>query len=275
MSPSLTFVPGVTQRPLVDGSVLVGTPELLEPVAVELGQLGQGLPRRALLHAGVHHDLVGGGAHDLPVATGGDHRAPSPWPPSPLEAPCPPRANRCTGAAPPASACSSPSGPGSRRRVPGRGSWPPPPIRAGRAPRRCSRSAPAVRAGKSPRRRHSTYSLLEMAVGRKRRVGLRDRGLLFLVRGQPGDLSRHPAVDHLAVRRFHEPQIVDPAIGGERSDQADVGSLRRLDGTHAAVVRIVHVADLEAPRARASVRPVPAPRAAACGSAPPAGSSGP
>src|SRR5690606_8518623 len=39
---------------------------------------------------------------------------------------------------------------------------------------------------------------------------------------------------------------VDPAVGGERADQTDVRAFGRLDRAHAAVVRGVHVTDLEA-----------------------------
>src|SRR5690606_10099572 len=43
-----------------------------------------------------------------------------------------------------------------------------------------------------------------------------------------------------------ETERVDAAVGRERADQTDVRAFRRLDRAHAAVVRRVHVADLEA-----------------------------
>ena len=69
---------------------------------------------------------------------------------------------------------------------------------------------------------------------------------VLLVRGQVVDLVGDPAVDDLAVRRLDEPEGVDPAEGGQRADQTDVRSFRRLDRAHAAVVRRVNVTDLEA-----------------------------
>ena len=54
-----------------------------------------------------------------------------------------------------------------------------------------------------------------------------------------------PSFD-LAVRRLDEAEVVDPRVGRERRDQADVRAFRRLDRTDAAVVRRVHVAHLEA-----------------------------
>ena len=55
----------------------------------------------------------------------------------------------------------------------------------------------------------------------------------------------HPAVAHAAVRGLDEAQVVDLGIDAERGDQADVRTFRRLDRAEAAVVRVVHVADLE------------------------------
>ena len=51
---------------------------------------------------------------------------------------------------------------------------------------------------------------------------------------------------HLAVGRLNKAVLVDPGIGGEIGDQADVGTFRGLDGAHAAVVAVVDVADLHA-----------------------------
>ena len=50
----------------------------------------------------------------------------------------------------------------------------------------------------------------------------------------------------LAVRRLDEAVGVDPPVGRERPDQADVRAFRRLDGADAAVVAVVDVADVEA-----------------------------
>ena len=70
--------------------------------------------------------------------------------------------------------------------------------------------------------------------------------LLLLVSGEVEDLVGHLAVDDLAVRGLDEAVLVDPRVGGQRADQADVRALGGLDGAHAAVVRGVDVTDLEA-----------------------------
>ena len=49
-----------------------------------------------------------------------------------------------------------------------------------------------------------------------------------------------------AVRRLDEAEVVDPRVGGERRDQADVRAFRRLDRAHPAVVGRMYVAHLEA-----------------------------
>ena len=54
------------------------------------------------------------------------------------------------------------------------------------------------------------------------------------------------AVLHHAVRRDQEAVVVDVGVDAQRRDQADVRAFRRLDRADAAVVRDVHVADLEA-----------------------------
>ncbi len=69
---------------------------------------------------------------------------------------------------------------------------------------------------------------------------------VLLVGRQVVDLVGGPAALDLAVRGLDEAERVDPPVGGQRADQADVRAFRRLDRAHAAVVAGVHVADLEA-----------------------------
>ena len=57
---------------------------------------------------------------------------------------------------------------------------------------------------------------------------------------------RDLAVDDAAIRRLEEAVLVRARVDGQRVDQTDVRAFRRLDRAHAAVVRRVHVADLEA-----------------------------
>src|SRR5262249_55919228 len=62
------------------------------------------------------------------------------------------------------------------------------------------------------------------------------------------DVVHHPTVLHFAVRRLDEAEVVDPRVGRERGDKADVRTFRRLNRANAPVVRWMDVADLE-PRA--------------------------
>ena len=90
-------------------------------------------------------------------------------------------------------------------------------------------------------------ALLGETAGRgERRVRLGDHELLLLVGGQELDLVGHLAADDLAVRRLDEAEAVDLRVDAQAGDEADVRSFRRLDRADAAVVRGMHVADLEA-----------------------------
>ena len=80
----------------------------------------------------------------------------------------------------------------------------------------------------------------------QRRVRLGDDVLVLVVGGEVVDLVGDLALDHLAVGRLHEAERVDPAVGGQRPDQTDVGTLGGLDRAHPAVVAVVDVADLHA-----------------------------
>ena len=70
---------------------------------------------------------------------------------------------------------------------------------------------------------------------------------LVLARAGVGDdhVVDDPAVLHLAVGRLDEAELVDPRVGRQGRDQADVRTFRRLNRADAAVVRRVHVAHLE------------------------------
>ena len=75
---------------------------------------------------------------------------------------------------------------------------------------------------------------------------LSDGVVLFLVGGEVVDLVGYLAVDNATVRSLDEAIAVHASEGRQRADKADVRAFRRLDGAHAAVVRIVNVANLEA-----------------------------
>ena len=93
---------------------------------------------------------------------------------------------------------------------------------------------------------HENARLSEGAVRVQRRVGLSEDVEVLHVGGHVVDLVGDPAVDDLAVGRLDETEGIDPSERGQRSDETDVGTLGGLDRAHAAVVRRVNVADLEA-----------------------------
>src|SRR6266550_4106941 len=94
-----------------------------------------------------------------------------------------------------------------------------------------------------------------LAALRHDRAGLGDEVPAELIRGDrrivPGD--RPP---YLSVRGLDEAVAVDPTVGGEGADQADVRTFRRLDRADPAVVAVMDVADVEARAlARQAARP--------------------
>jgi hypothetical protein len=108
-----------------------------------------------------------------------------------------------------------------------------------------------------------------------RRVRLGDDVPVLLVGGQVVDLVGDLALDDLAVRRLDEAVLVDARVRRERADEADVRTLRRLDRAHAAVVRRVDVADLEAGALTRQTTRAERREAPLVGDARRAGSSGP
>src|SRR5262249_61343422 len=55
----------------------------------------------------------------------------------------------------------------------------------------------------------------------------------------------HPAIDDFPVGRFDKSKLIDARIAGQRRDQSDVRTFRRLNRTDAAVVSWVHVTDFK------------------------------
>ena len=85
----------------------------------------------------------------------------------------------------------------------------------------------------------------EIALGVDGRIGLSNQVLFLLIAGEVVDLVGNPALFHLAVRSFDEPEIIDPGIGGHGADEADVGTFRRLNRADAPVVGRMNVTDLK------------------------------
>ena len=86
----------------------------------------------------------------------------------------------------------------------------------------------------------------ELALVAQRGVGLRNVVLGFFHGREIDDLVSHLAVHDLAVRGFDEPVLVDAREGGQRVDQADVGTFRRFDRADTAIMGHVNVADFKA-----------------------------
>ena len=86
----------------------------------------------------------------------------------------------------------------------------------------------------------------EAPLGIELGIGLGDGVAPFVHRREIDDLVGDLAVVDLAVRAFDEAVLVDPGIGREPVDQADIRAFRRLDRADAAVMRRMHVAHLEA-----------------------------
>src|SRR5262245_50979436 len=74
------------------------------------------------------------------------------------------------------------------------------------------------------------------------RVGLRDGIPRLLHRREILHLVGHAAVLDLTIGGLNEAVFVHPCISGERIDQPDVRTFRRLNGTNTPVVRGMHVA---------------------------------
>ena len=90
----------------------------------------------------------------------------------------------------------------------------------------------------------------EIAVLVKGRGCLRHVIIIFLVRRHVDCLFRNARIlritlVNLPVRRLHKTIFVDSRIGRQRVDQTDIRSLRRLDGAHSAIMRIMYVTHLE------------------------------
>ncbi len=77
-------------------------------------------------------------------------------------------------------------------------------------------------------------------------VRLGDDVAVLVVGGEVVHVLGDDAGHDLAVRGLDEAERVDPSVRGERADEADVRALGGLDRAHAAVVRVVDVADLHA-----------------------------
>ncbi len=88
--------------------------------------------------------------------------------------------------------------------------------------------------------------LHEALVGVDLGIGLGDRVAPLLHRREIDHLVADLAVRDAPIRALDEAVLVDPGIGREAVDQADVGAFGRLDRADPAVVGRMHVAHLEA-----------------------------
>ena len=97
---------------------------------------------------------------------------------------------------------------------------------------------------------------LELAILVENGVRLSNGELTFLDRGMIDNVIRHLAVINAPVRRLDKAVLVHTCIRGQRVDQADVRSFRRLDRADPAVMGRMHVTHFEARTfARQATRP--------------------
>ena len=99
---------------------------------------------------------------------------------------------------------------------------------------------------KSPPDRADTVSDTSRPACIDLRIGLGDDVLVTLNSREILQLIAHPALDHFPVRRFNESKFIDARIGGQRGNQADVGTFRRLNRTNTTVMRRMHVSHFKA-----------------------------
>ena len=90
---------------------------------------------------------------------------------------------------------------------------------------------------------HQVVSQLTILV--EGNIGLRNHILTFLNGGQVINVTRHLAVNHLAVWCFQEAVIIGTGVHGQGVDQTNVWTFRRFDRTDATIVRRMHVTDFE------------------------------
>ena len=77
-------------------------------------------------------------------------------------------------------------------------------------------------------------------------VCLGDGVIFFFISRQVVDLVSDLAINDATIRRLNEAIGVDASVCCQRTDEADVGTFRRLDGAHTTVMRCMNVANLEA-----------------------------
>ena len=76
-------------------------------------------------------------------------------------------------------------------------------------------------------------------------VGLSDDVFIFVHGGKVFDFFRRLSVDNLPVRGFQKSVVIDLCVIGQRNNQSDIRTFRRLNRTHTPVMGVVNVADLK------------------------------
>src|SRR5574344_1127661 len=95
--------------------------------------------------------------------------------------------------------------------------------------------------------RRDTF-ILEPAIIGQRLIGLRDDDVILFICRQVTNIIRNLMVllIHLAVRRLHEAELVHAGIVRERADQTDIRTFWGLNRAHAAIMRVMDIANLKA-----------------------------
>ena len=92
---------------------------------------------------------------------------------------------------------------------------------------------------------HRDFLACEMSATVYRRIGLCHEKILLAIGGKIFDLIGHAALFHFAIGCLDETKLIDARESAHRTNQADVWTFRRLNGTNASVMRRVNVAHLE------------------------------
>ncbi len=89
--------------------------------------------------------------------------------------------------------------------------------------------------------------IFKPAVLGQRLIRLGNDDIIFLIRRQITNFIGNFMIlfINFAVRRFHKSELIDPSIVGQRTDQSDIRTFRRLNRTHAPIMRIMNVTHLK------------------------------
>src|SRR4029077_11729555 len=92
---------------------------------------------------------------------------------------------------------------------------------------------------------HRYFFTCEMSASVNRRIALGKEKILLSIRSKIFDLIGHPALFHFTIGRFDKAELIDARKGAHRTNQTDVWTFRRFNGTNASVMGGMNIAHLE------------------------------